>query len=165
MLSQATLKTLLLTLPLGITEPPAVEAWAEAFTAYFEDAVSTPGSIPVIVAALRTPTTGPKDAMKTALTGQLKTTGAALQAGIQAFWAVINLAPALFFTGAILPSTPPAGLTTLGATLLVTGTANTAQVLDKDTAVGNIAADIHTAHTAQAGGTFTLPGPTVETIT
>ncbi len=163
MLTQATLKTLLLTLPLGITEPPAVEAWSEAFTKYFEDAVSTPGSLAVIVAALRTPTTGPKDAMKTALTGQLKTTGpSALQAGILAFWSVINLAPALFFTGAILPSIPPVGLATLGATLAVTGTANTVQALDKDTAVGNIAADIHAA---QAGGTFTLPGPTVETIT
>ncbi len=163
-LSEPTLKALLLALPLGTTEPPAVEAWSEAFTTYFEDAVSTPSSIPVIVVALRNPTTGPKVAMVAALTGQLKSGGpAALQLGIQAFWSVINVTPSLFFATAIPLSLPPVGLLGLGAILAATGVASTAQALVKDQAVGNIATDIHAA---QAGGTFSkLPGPTVETIT
>lgn len=163
-LSEPTLKTLLLTLPLSNVEAVAIEAWSEAFTTYFEDAVSTPTNIPVIVAALRNPTTGPKVAMKAALTGQLKTGGAAaLQLGIQAFWSVINVAPSLFFASAIPPSLPPPGLLALGAALAITGASNTLQALAKDPAVGNIAADIHAA---QSGGTFSkLPGPTVETIT
>lgn len=159
-LTEAALKDELSALGNGSDPAAAAAAWADAFTNYFSAAEA--GGEPVDPDALRTPTTGPRDVMEQALiAADLSMAGpVAIQAGLLAFWAVIILTPGLFFSGATTPAVLPPGLAALGASLAVTGTSNTAQALDKDTAVGNIAADIHTA---QAGGTVTLDG--VETIT
>lgn len=164
--SGATLKTELLGMGLHSAESAAIEAWAEAFTKYFEDAISN--AVPIVVAALRTPTTGPKDLMKAGMTGLSVTGPAAIQAGITAFWGALVTVPAIYFPAATL-ITPPPTLATIAADLLLVMPVNVAESASTDTAMGRIASGhppviMLGLHTLNLGGTATFPGPIVAPI-
>lgn len=160
-MSQATLKAELIAMDLYGTESAAIEAWAEAFTTYFEDAESEDTQVPVIVAALRAGG-GPKDQMKSSMSGMSGSGQGAtkITAGITSFWSPMISAPGTYFAGATAMTAPP-GLAGLTATLEATFDTNTSTKASEDDAMDAIATDIHGAN---AGGTVTLPGPVVENI-
>lgn len=144
------------------TEADAIEKWAEAWVKYFEDAESN--SVPITVAALRTPTTGAKDLMKGGLAG-LATTGAlALQTGITAFWGALVAGPALYFSGASIITLPPT-LSAIEADLDAIFAANISGEVSADDAYDAIVNGPVGLHAGGGnGGTATFPGPTVADI-
>ncbi len=150
----ATLETELNALTLYDNSADAAEAWAEAFTVYFEGAATSISSVPVTVGALRS---GPKAALKAALlTIGPGTAAAQLAAGIAAFWALIIATPATYFAGFVVPAVPPAGIAALTAALQAVFAANIAASKSKADCSAAIASAIHTAN---IGGTITWPGP------
>jgi hypothetical protein len=156
-MSQGTLSTQLQNMGLYGDEPSAIEAWAEAFTKYFEDAVATvvtpPMAIPVVVSQLRAGG-GPKAQMKAGMTGLSVAGAASIAAGVSAFWAKLATTQAVYFVGS-LTLAPPAGLSGLAAALLATFAANIAAKADKPTAMGAIATTIHGCN---LGSVITFPG-------
>lgn len=153
------------------TEADATEAWAEAFTSYFEGGsppnpalAAIAGAVPVIAASLRTlpaPATSPKGSLKSGLAGMSTTVSGTPQAaikiaaGLASFWSAMGGAATSFFSGATA-ITPPAGLAGLAATLQSTFDANKAGGLTKTAALNAIATAIHAAN---AGGIATFPTP------
>lgn len=153
------------------TEAAATEAWAEAFTSYFEGGAppnpatgAIAGAVPVTAASLRTfpaPATSPKGSMKSSLAGMSTTAAGTPQAalkiaaGLSAFWAAMAGGATSFFSGATA-ITPPAGLATLATTLQTTFDNNKSSNATKTAALQAIANDIHAAN---AGGIATFPTP------
>lgn len=151
---QTTLADELKALALYDNEPDAIQAWADAFAAYFGDAESNA----VIIAPAAIPAA--KAAMAGAMTGLSMTGAAALQAGIVAFWGALVPATAWPTTTAI---TPPPGLSGLAAALQVVFDANTIGGLSKDASMTAIAGAIHPINAV--GGTATWPGLGPQPIT
>lgn len=158
--TKAAIEAELLALTLYDNEPDAIDAWAEAYTAYFEDAQSAVTSVPVISAALHA-AGGPKELMAAAMVGLSTAGAAAIVAGITAFWGRLVTGPASsYFSGATVIA-PPAAIAGLSAALVATFATNIATSASKADAMGAIADDLHTASN---GGTVTFPGPSVEAI-
>ena len=125
----------------------AVDGFVSAWEDYFLESTPPPGTI----------TTG-LTSMRGAMLATYNLPGqgpSAIQAGIVAFWSALSAAPSAVYTGATV-ITPPAGLSGLSATLLTVGTANVTQENNAQTSTTNIATAINTAN---ALGSFTLPGP------
>jgi hypothetical protein len=160
-MAQATLKTELVNMALFDTEAAAIAAWAEAWTTYYEDAQA--GAVAVTVAALRTTTppatSNPRDELISGLAG-LSTGGAsAIQAGLQAFWNIMNEAPAaaaVYFAGATAVTSP--GFAGLPATLQATFDNNRDTQASKSDSYDDIATDLHASN---LGGTATIGGAPV----
>jgi hypothetical protein len=144
---QTTLADELQALGLYDNEPDAIQAWADAFAAYFEDAESNA----VIIASAAIPAA--KAAMVSAMTGLSTAGAAAIQAGIVAFWGALVPATAWLTTTAI---TPPPGLSGLTAALQAVFDANTTGGLSKDASMTAIAGAIHPINAV--GGAATWPG-------
>jgi len=163
-LSAATLASEFNNLSLYSDSASAAEDWAEAFTTYFEDAVTAPSGVGVVVAQLRG-VGSPKEGLKSALLSITPGSAASdLETGLAAFWAPIIAAPATFFPGMILPASAPGGISGVGTTLQSTFDSNTSGSKSKSDCADLVAADIHSAN---SGGIVTKPGtpPTPETIT
>ena len=146
-LSASTLGDELKAMGLYDNESDAIDAWAAAYRAYFEDATSN--SVTIVPASL----IASESAMAVGMVG-LKTTGAlSIQAGIAAFWAAIIPSVAWPTVTAIAP---PVLLTGISAALTTVFTANKEGELSKDESMDAIAASIHIN---SAGGLATWPGP------
>jgi hypothetical protein len=117
--SAATLVSSLTGIGVFILEPPAILGWATSWTTYFSTAESNSISIlPTILPAAQA-------AMVAAMTGLSSATDATpIQAGITAFWNALTPASAVF-PGA-LSITPPPGLATMAADIILSATANVA---------------------------------------
>ena len=151
-----TLATELKAMALFDNEADAIDAWAEAFSTYFEDAASAVlGASPILAAAIPPAET----LMKAGMTG-LSTAGpAAIQAGIVAFWGslVANVSnPVTQAWATVTLIVPPVLLTGIAAALTTLFATNTAGSVAKDAAFDAIAASIHTNN---QGGLATWPNP------
>lgn len=155
-LSAATLASELKAMPAFATEVAAAEAWAEAFTNYFQgvnpptDSAESTG-VPIAPAVMP----AAKAAMVGALSGMKSQGATSIQNGIAAFWASLAALPAAAWVGVTL-ITPPPGLTgMLEAALIATFASNKSGLLEKDEAIDALAAVIHTNN---LGGTATWTG-------
>lgn len=146
-MAAATLADELKGLDLYDVEIDAINAWADAFATYFEDA-STNG-VPIAPLAI----VPAKAAMVGALTGLSTDAATALQVGIVAFWGA--LVPAVAWPG-VLAIVPPVLLSGMGVLLTGVFTANTEGELDKDASMTAIAGVIHTNN---LGGIANWPPP------
>jgi hypothetical protein len=130
-------------------EESARDAWASAFEKYFESA--TAGIVPVVPSALATPQSDMADGM----TGLSVTGPLAIQAGVSAFWTALA---AIAVTAFPLSTTvtPPAGITSLSATLTAVFSSNIVGLKSQDASYDAIATAIHSAC---AGGIaiFSIP--------
>lgn len=129
----------------------AIQAWADAYAAYFEGNGVTEGaqSNAVYVASGAIPAA--KAAMVAAMGNLASNAAAAIESGIIAFWGALVPATAWPTTTAI---TPPTLLSGLASTLQSVFDANTNSNATKVTAMGAIAEAVHTA---SQGGTATWP--------
>lgn len=152
--AEATLATELEALGPTSNAAAAVQTIGDSYGVYMGGATSN--GVPLTGAA------GGVSAMAAALAFPVPSTfgeaGAALAAGVSAFWDAMVAAPSTFFAGASV-ITPPAGLAALPGSLAAVLAANIGQSLESCAAA--IAAAIHDAST---GGTATFPGPTVAPV-
>lgn len=146
--SASTLSTQLKALALYDDESNAISGWTDAFSVYFEGAMSN--GLPISGLALPVAET----AMKAAMVGKLATDGAsALQLGILAFWGA--LVPATAWT-TVTVIAPPILLSGLGAALTTTFSANVIGKLSANDSMTAIAATINLKN---QGGLATWPSP------
>ena len=150
-MSNATLKSELLSLGLYETEAAAISGWAMAFDNYFQDAESN--GIPVTPGS----TAAAKAAMAGAMTGLSTVGAAALATAITAYWTSLATMSGAIFAGATA-ITPPALLANIQADLEAVFTANISGSASKDAAMEAIADALHIDN---QGGTATFPGPAV----
>jgi len=143
----ATLKTNLLAMGLFGTELDAVNAWVDAWTAYFEDAESN--AITIVPAALDPA----KVAMVGAMSGLSVAGSSAIQSGVVAFWGAIIPATAWPTVTAIVP---PSGLSGLAASLDSVFAAN---IAGEKSAADSYDAIASAMHTVNLGGTAAWPPP------
>lgn len=145
--TSAKLKSELMALALYGDEPSAIQAWANAFTNYFLDAMV--GGIPVAPGSLN----AAKAAMSSAMVGLSSAGAAALVSGVGTFWSTMIPTIASVFPS-VISATPATGLAGLSASLAVAFSANISGSASKDVSMGRIAGAIHAAC---AGGIAVLP--------
>ncbi|OGO08149.1 MAG: hypothetical protein A2Y61_00245 [Chloroflexi bacterium RBG_13_60_13] len=152
-LNQTTLADELVALDLYDNEPGAIQAWADAFAAFWEGDGVTNGAQSNAFYVSPAATPAAKAAMIGAMPGLAVSGAAALQAGIAAFWGAL-VPPTAWPSTTVI--TPPPGVANLAAALQTTFDANRDGASSEEDSMSAIAA---TLYAASLGGTATWSQP------